>query len=126
MLITSFYGKTGRKEKRKPEDREEEKSPLGCPNREESLSAHRKPSTTLGIQNSHDSVQLHPLVPSLPFSSSSAVFCSQVQRGRNESLLFLLANPESIRNFVRGVWKQLISFFFFRKTDYLHECVLTV
>ena len=32
---------------------------------------------------SHASVQLHPLLPSLQFSSSSAAFCFRVQKGRN-------------------------------------------
>lgn len=53
------------------------------------------------------------------------MFYSRVQRGRNECLLYLLTNPESIRNFVRGVWGHLI-WVFFRKTDYLQEWVLAV
>lgn len=73
---------------------------------------------------SHASVQLHPLLPSLQFFSSSPVFCFRVRKGRNECLLCLLANPEIIRDFIRGGLGCLIPVFF-RKTDYLQECVLT-
>ena len=109
-MLTLLLWEAGRKKERKPEDEENEKPPLG-----HIILLLENESYSGNAKYSHASVQLHPLLPSLPFSSSSAVFCFRVQKGRSECLLCLLANPESIRDFISGGLGQLIHSFF-RKT----------
>jgi len=65
LCSLSFYGRAGRRQKRKPDDGEEEKPPLGhiILMQKTSPSALGKPDATPGIQNTH-----------MPRSSSTLCF----------------------------------------------------